>query len=269
MGVVLVTGGSSGIGLATVERLAADGHRVFAAARRPTRNGLPPGVTPLELDVADAEAATPAVDAVVKEAGRIDALINNAGMNIGGAFEDVPEDDARRLFEVNLFGPMRLCRAVIPYFRENGGGRIVNVTSMNDVLPAPYAGWYSASKAALASASRVLDAEVHRFGISVSVVAPGLFRSEMSQALTEGTVPAGSHHTTVLESLRRQAVARVAGAGDPAVVADAVSVCLSADSAPARLVVGEDALSFAALLRDTSDDDFTALLREFVSGLDR
>jgi NAD(P)-dependent dehydrogenase (short-subunit alcohol dehydrogenase family) len=265
--VVLVTGGSAGIGRATVQRLAAGGHRVFAASRRPERSPLPDGVTPVVLDVADPAAAAPCIDAVVDAAGRIDALVNNAGTGAIGALEETGDDEAAHIFEVNLFGPMRLARAAIPRMREQGGGRIVNVTSMNDVLPAPFAGWYSASKAALASASRVLDAEVHRFGIDVSVVAPGLFRSEMSDQLTTMEVPADSIYASTLAAVREQNIARIPSAGDPAEVADAIATCIDAPSPPGRVVVGFDAQSMAKLVHDTSDDDFTAMLRAFVAGL--
>ena len=268
MAVVLVTGGSAGIGRATVQRLAAGGHRVFAASRRPERSPLPDGVTPLVLDVGDPAAAAPCIDAVVDAAGRIDALVNNAGTGAIGALEETGDDEAARIFEVNVFGPMRLARAAIPHMREQRGGRIVNVTSMNDVLPAPFAGWYSASKAALASASRVLDAEVHRFGIYVSVVAPGLFRSEMSDQLTTMEVPAGSLYATALTAIREQNIERVGtSAGDPSEVADAIASCIDAPSPPGRVIVGFDAPSMAKLVHDASDDDFTAMLRAFVAGL--
>lgn len=268
MAVVLVTGGSSGIGLATVRLLAGAGDRVFAASRRPDRASLPSGVTPLVLDVADPAAASRAIDAVFDAAGRLDVLVNNAGANVLGSFEDVTDADARHIFEVNLFGPMRLALAAIPRMREQGGGRVVNVTSMNDVLAAPFGGWYSASKAALASASRVLDAEVHRFGISVSVVAPGLFRSEMSDALDRFDVPDGSHYGIELEALRAHNRERVAAAaGDPDEVARAIEACIRADRAPARVVVGRDAESMAALVHDTPPDDFADLLRSYVTQL--
>jgi NAD(P)-dependent dehydrogenase (short-subunit alcohol dehydrogenase family) len=267
MATVLVTGGSSGIGLATVRRLAAAGDDVFAASRRPTRAVLPEGVTAVELDVADPAAATAAISSVVDRAGRLDALVNNAGTNVLAPMAEMGDDEAHRLFEVNLFGPMRLARAAIPVMRDQGGGRIVNVTSMNDVLPAPFGGWYSASKAALASASVVLDAEVHQFGISVSVVAPGLFRTAMATELTSFAVDGSSPYRAHFDGMLRQNEERLAAAGDPDEVARAIEACLRADRPPARVVVGADAEAMVALVHDTDADAFARLLRAFVASL--
>jgi NAD(P)-dependent dehydrogenase (short-subunit alcohol dehydrogenase family) len=151
MSVVLVTGGSSGIGLATVRRLAAAGHQVFSASRNPERAAPPAGVTPVAADVGDAGSGRAAIRSVVSAAGRLDVLVNNAGTGGPGALEEIPDQRAHEIFEVNLFGPMRLAAAAVPVMRASGGGRIINVTSGNDTVPAPFGGWYSASKAALAA----------------------------------------------------------------------------------------------------------------------
>ena len=138
---------------------------------------------------------------------------------------------------------------------------------MNDVLPAPFGGWYSASKAALASASVVLDAEVAGFGIRVTVVAPGLFRTEMSEALDDFAVADDSPYAALLEGLRRQNAARIPTAGDPDEVAIAIEACIDADEPPARVVVGADAESMDKLIRTTPPDEFGQLLRKFVADL--
>jgi NAD(P)-dependent dehydrogenase (short-subunit alcohol dehydrogenase family) len=267
MAVVLVTGGSSGIGLATVRRLAAAGDRVFAASRNPTRAPLPDAVTPMVVDVADPAAASAAVTSVVDTVGRLDVLVNNAGTGALGPLEDASDDEAYRIFEVNLFGPVRLARAAVAVMRAAGGGRIVNVTSMNDVLPAPFGGWYSASKAALASASAFLDAEVHGFGISVTVVAPGLFRTDMAEAMGDYQAEEGSLYHRAFEALTAQNIARLATAADPDDVAVAIERCIRAAEPPARVIVGADAESMAKLVHDTSADDFARLLRDYVAGL--
>jgi NAD(P)-dependent dehydrogenase (short-subunit alcohol dehydrogenase family) len=267
MAVVLVTGGSSGIGLAVVRRLAAAGDQVFAASRNPQRAPLPEGVTPIAFDLADPRAADTTVASVVKAAGRLDVLINNAGTGTLGPLEETDDDEAHRILEVNLFGPMRLVRAAVPVMRSQGGGRIVNVTSMNDVLPAPFASWYSASKAALASASVALDAEIHGFGIFVTVVAPGLFRTEMIEGLVSFGIAEGSAYRKTLEGLRAENTVYIAGAGNPQEVADAIDQCVRADDPPARVVVGADAQELVKLVHDTDPDSFAKLLRAEVATL--
>jgi NAD(P)-dependent dehydrogenase (short-subunit alcohol dehydrogenase family) len=240
MAVVLVTGGSSGIGLATVRRLAAAGDQVFCASRSAPGARLPEGVTPVAVDVADAAACEAAVQFVVAGAGRL---------------------------EVNVFGPMRLARAALPVMRGQGGGRIVNVTSVNDVAPEPFGGWYSASKAALASASAVLGAEVHGFGIFVTVVAPGLFRTAMSDQLFSFQVASDSAYAGPFEALREQSRNLMDEAGDPDEVASAIEVCIRASEPAARIVVGADAIEMDTTARRSSAEDIARLLRDFVTSL--
>ncbi len=262
--VVLVTGGSSGIGLATVRRLAAGGHRVFTASRRPARTELPAGVTPLTFDAGDPSAASAVVAQVVEEAGRLDVLVNNAGAGAVGAVEETTEEDAHHVMEVNVFGPLRLIRAAIPVMRAQGGGRILNVSSLNDTLPAPFGGWYSASKAALTSLSYVLRAELHGSGIHVTVVAPGLFLTDMARSLSEEPPDEGSLYGEVLRRLREENANRLSGAGDPDDVGAAVAACVEDVDPLARIVVGLDAVGFESLVRQSSVDDLAAMLGDYV-----
>ncbi len=267
MAVVLVTGGSSGIGLATVQRLAAAGDEVFCGSRNPSRAPLPGGVTPVVLDLADPASGRAAISAIVSAAGRLDVLVNNAGTGSLGPLEEADDEEARRIFEVNVFGPMRLARAALPVMRGQGGGRIINVTSANDVAPAPFGGWYSASKAALASLSAVLDAEVHGFGIFVTVLAPGLFRTAMSESLTSYRVADDSGYAAPFGALRDLTATVLQTAGDPAEVAGAIEGCIRASDPPARMVVGADAAEMDATVRRTSAEGLATLLRGYVAGL--
>jgi NAD(P)-dependent dehydrogenase (short-subunit alcohol dehydrogenase family) len=138
---------------------------------------------------------------------------------------------------------------------------------MNDVCPAAFGGWYSASKAALASASAVLDAETHGFGISVTVVAPGLFRTAMSDKLVSYDIAGDSPYAAAFEGLREQTATRLETAGDPEEVAAAIEGCIRADDPPARIVVGADAADLEKMTHETSADDFARLSRAFVAGL--
>jgi NAD(P)-dependent dehydrogenase (short-subunit alcohol dehydrogenase family) len=269
MAVVLVTGGSSGIGLAVVRRLAAAGDTVFAASRNPSRSSLPEGVTPVAIDVADPAAGDTAVRAVVAAAGRLDVLVNNAGAEAIAPLAEASDAEAHRIFEVNVFGPMRLVRAAVPVMLSQGGGRIINVTSINDIAPAPFGGWYSASKAALTSLTAVLDAEVHGFGILVTAVAPGLFRTAMAERLSGYGVGDDSVYSPAFRALHEGAAAELEQAGDPDEVARAIKACIRAADPPARLVVGADADEMERTARASSAEEIAVLLRESIADLTR
>ena len=153
--IALVTGASSGIGEATARRLADDGFVVYGAARRIDR--LEPlaayGIVPLAMDVTDEASMTAGIDRILSERGRIDVLVNNAGYGSYGALEDVPLEEARRQFEVNVFGAARLMQLVLPHLRAQRSGTIINVTSMGGKIYTPLGGWYHATKFALEALS--------------------------------------------------------------------------------------------------------------------
>jgi NAD(P)-dependent dehydrogenase (short-subunit alcohol dehydrogenase family) len=180
--VVLVTGSSSGIGRALAVEFSRRGHQTFASARRPgTLEKLEgPTLTPLALDVANSASIDAAVAAVIERAGRIDVLVNNAGINRFGPLPEVPLAEVRRLVETNLVGPLALVQAVFPHMARRRRGRIVNVGSVVGVLPTPFAGAYCASKAGLHALSDVLRMELAAFGIDVILVQPGAVRSNIA-----------------------------------------------------------------------------------------
>ncbi len=177
--VALVTGASSGIGRATALLLARSGYRVFATVRAQSGEdalqrdaaGLPLEI--LRLDLADEAGASRVVRDVLRRAGRIDVLVNNAGYAKLGAVEDIPREDLRHQFEVNVFGAMQLAREVIPTMRAQRSGRIVNVSSLAGKVSLPLMGAYCASKFALEAFSDALRAEVKPAGIRVVLVEPG------------------------------------------------------------------------------------------------
>jgi NAD(P)-dependent dehydrogenase (short-subunit alcohol dehydrogenase family) len=263
MTVVLITGGSGGIGLATVRRLAEAGDQVFYASRTPATAPLAGDVTHLPLDLADPRA----VRSVADSAGRLDVLINNAGTAVLAPLEEGGDAEAHRTFEVNVFGPMRLIRAALPVMRAQGAGRIINVTSVNDIAPAPFGGWYSASKAALASLSMVLGAELHGSGIFVTVVAPGLFVTGMSERLPLARVATDSRYAGAFEKLRAESAMELATAGDPDEVARALAECIAAAQPPARIVVGADGIAMDATVRNATAEDLASMLRDYVASL--
>lgn len=177
--VVLVTGVSSGIGRAVAMRFAKQGHRVFGTVRDAGKTQAIPGVALIEMDIRDEAAIERGIQSIVTQAKRIDVLVNSAGVTLLGAAEETSIAEARTLFDTNLFGLLRVIKAVLPYMREQRSGRIVNVSSVLGFLPAPYMALYSASKHAVEGFSETLDHEVRQFGIRVTLVEPSFTRTNL------------------------------------------------------------------------------------------
>ena len=175
--VVLITGASSGIGRATAELLASRGYRVFGTARDPDTVAPARGVELLPLDVRDDASVASSVEAVLGQTGRIDVLVNNAGYSVVGAIEETSPSEAQALFDTNVFGVLRMVRAVLPAMRRQGSGTIVNTSSVLGFLPGPFMGLYASSKHALEGLSESLDHEVRGFGIRVVLVEPGFTKT--------------------------------------------------------------------------------------------
>ena len=175
----LVTGASSGIGEATARLLKKRGFTVYAAARRVER--MEPlkaeGIHVLPLDITDDASIRTCVETIVAREGRIDVLVNNAGYGSYGAVEDVPLEEARRQFEVNIFGLARLTQLVLPKMRESRFGKIVNITSVGGKVYTPFGAWYHATKHALEGWSDALRIETAPFDIDVVIVEPGGIRT--------------------------------------------------------------------------------------------
>src|SRR5438128_8562465 len=181
--VVLITGCSTGIGRATAERLAGKGHTVYATARRleSIADLEKKGCRLLALDVTQEDSMRAAVARVEEDEGAVGALVNNAGYSQSGAIEDVPMEQVRRQFETNVFGLIRMCQLVLPGMRRQHYGRIVNVSSMGGRLVFPGGGIYHATKHAVEAVSDALRFEVKGFGIGVSMIDPGLIRTQFGE----------------------------------------------------------------------------------------
>ena len=169
--VAVITGGSSGIGLNAARALRDRGLIVYELSRR--AENAEPGVTHLQADVTDETQVNAAVAEILRREGRIDILINNAGFGISGAIEFTPPQEARRQFDVNFFGMVNMNHAVLPVMRQQGGGRIVNMSSVAAPIAIPFQAYYSASKAAVRTYTLALASEVRPFGIEVCVIMPG------------------------------------------------------------------------------------------------
>jgi NADP-dependent 3-hydroxy acid dehydrogenase YdfG len=191
---VLITGCSSGIGHATAEHLAAEGWKVYATARRPETisNLKESGCETLALDVTDEASMSAAVKAVSDAEGAVGVLVNNAGYSQSGAVESVPLDQVRRQFETNVFGLLRMCQLALPGMREQGWGKIVNISSMGGKLTFPGGGIYHATKYAVEALSDAMRFEVRGFGVDVILVEPGLIVTEFGETAAASVEGSGN-----------------------------------------------------------------------------
>lgn len=177
--VVLITGVSSGIGRAAAELFVKRGCRVFGSVRTSATSRPINGVELIRMDICDEASIHQGVEHVIAEAGRIDVLVNSAGMTLLGATEETSIAEAQALFDTNVFGTLRVTQAALPHMRRQGAGRIVNVSSVLGFLPAPYMGLYSASKHALEGLSETLDHEVRKFGVRIALVEPSFTKTNL------------------------------------------------------------------------------------------
>ncbi len=273
---VLITGCSSGIGRASALRLSRAGYRVYATARRPESLAelKQAGCETLALDVTDEESMRAAVDAIELAEGAVGVLINNAGYSQSGAIETVSLDAARRQFETNVFGLVRLTQLVLPKMRSQLWGKIVNVGSMGGRLSFPGAGHYHATKHALEAISDALRFELRGFGIDVILLEPGLIRTEfgeaavasMAQSQTEPAVagddPYAQFNATVgaVTKGAYDGPMRMLGGG-PDRVAKVIERAISRRRPPTRIKVTPSAKIIIATRRLLSDRTWDAAMR--------
>ncbi len=183
--VVLITGASAGFGKASAEHLARLGHRVYGTSRRaefPDSDELRSDPFMIPMDVCADASVSRAVDFVLGREGRIDVVVNNAGVGLAGAVEETAVDEAKALFDTNFFGVLRVCRAVLPALRKQESGVIVNVSSLGGLVTIPFQGFYSASKYALESISDALRMELRSFGVQVVLLEPGDFKTGFTES---------------------------------------------------------------------------------------
>jgi len=245
--VAIVTGVSSGIGNATARALTARGYRVFGTARS-AASSLPAGTERVLLDVRDEASIDAGVAEVLARAGRIDLLVNNAGGAVVGAVEETSLEQARDLFDVNFFGAMRMTQAVLPAMRAQRSGRIVFISSLLGLLPAPFSGLYSASKHAVEGLAESLDHETRKLGIRAALVEPGFIHTNFESNGTLAANLVGDYQEArdhAREYFRRSNDA----AEDPQVVAEAVVEAATAAKPRLRYPVGKGSGLVAGLRR--------------------
>lgn len=259
-GVALVTGASSGIGLATAQALRLDGYRVFGTSRKAMADAN--GITMLVCDVTDEESVRQMVDEVLSRAGRIDLLVNNAGLGLLGGAEESSASQAQALFDVNVFGVVRLTNAVLPAMRRQRAGRIINMSSILGLIPAPFNALYASTKHAIEGYSESLDHEVRTQGIRVVLVEPGVTRTAFEENITRADQPLPVYDTVRADA--EKLMREIIGTGDaPEVVADTVVKAANAASPKRRYTAGKAAGQVRFLRRFLPESIVDKNLRKF------
>jgi NAD(P)-dependent dehydrogenase (short-subunit alcohol dehydrogenase family) len=245
----LVTGVSSGLGRAFAQGALDAGHHVIGTVRRSEDAKAfaavaPDRTHPLVLDVTDYDAIPAAIADAESRAGPIDVLVNNAGYGHEGVLEESSMDDLQRQFATNVFGPVAMMKAVLPGMRERRSGHIVNVTSMGGFITMPGISFYCGSKFALEGISESLGKEVAGFGIRVTALAPGQFRTDWAGRSMDRTPRNIPDYDAVVDPLRAARQAKSGNQpGDPSQAAQALLALVEAENPPTRLFLGADALS--------------------------
>ncbi|MDE1994305.1 MAG: oxidoreductase [Rhizobiaceae bacterium] len=245
----LITGVSSGFGRAFAEAAIAAGHRVVGTVRnaggKADFEAIAPGkATAILLDVTDFTAIEPAVAKIEAEIGAIDVLINNAGYGHEGTLEESPLEEMRRQFDVNVFGAVAMIKAVLPFMRRRRAGHILNITSMGGFITMPGIAYYCGSKFALEGINEVLAKEVRDFGIKVTAVAPGSFRTDWAGRSMVRSGRSITDYDALFDPIRKAREEKNGNqAGDPQKAAAAILEVIASDNPPVHLLLGTDALN--------------------------
>jgi len=245
--ILLITGVSSGFGLALAKEALAVGHTVVGTVRsaqaRRDFESLSAAAFARILDVTDFDAIEGVVSEIEATVGPIDVLVNNAGYGHEGVMEESPLSEMRRQFDVNVFGAVAMMKAVLPFMRERRRGHILNMTSMGGHVTMPGIAYYCGSKFALVGISETLGKEVGPFGIAVTAVAPGSFRTDWAGRSMTRTPRSIADYDAIFDPVRKAREEKSGRQlGDPQKAALAMLAAIDADSPPAHLLLGSDAL---------------------------
>jgi NAD(P)-dependent dehydrogenase (short-subunit alcohol dehydrogenase family) len=254
---LLITGASSGFGRALAQQALLAGHRVVGTVRNETARHafetLAPGrALGRLLDVTDTAAINALVTDIETNVGSIDVLVNNAGYGHEGILEESTLAELRHQFEVNVFGPAALIKAVLPHMRTRRRGHILNITSMGGFITLPGIAWYCGSKFALEGISEVLGKEVAPFGIHVTAVAPGSFRTDWAGRSMSRAPRSIEDYDALFAPIRSAREAKSGHQlGDPVKAAQAMLQIIDNDAPPSHLLLGSDALQLVRAKLDT------------------
>jgi short-subunit dehydrogenase len=265
--IILITGASSGMGKETALQLIKEGHVVYGAARRVDnmQELVAMGGHALKMDVTDHDSIEKGVAQIIEEQGTIDVLVNNAGYAVYGAVEDVSMEDARRQFEVNIFGLARLTQLVLPHMRRQRSGKIINISSVGGKIYTPLGAWYHATKHALEGWSDALRLETKAFGIDVVIVEPGLIATEFGEVMHQPLLDRSenSAYKDLVHALAKATVKnynKPNAASPSSVIADEISKAINARKPKTRYVAGKMAKPIMSMRRLLSDRAFDKVI---------
>ncbi|WP_274475810.1 SDR family oxidoreductase [Mangrovimonas aestuarii] len=246
--VVLITGGSSGIGKSIGEYLSSQGMTVYGTSRSP-ENYKMSKFPIVALDVRNTETIKSAVEQVITAEGRLDVLINNAGVGITGPIEEIPDEEIKNNFETNFFGPINVIKAVLPQMRKQKSGLIINVTSIAGYMGLPYRGIYSASKGALELLTEAFRMELKDFNVHMTNVAPGDFATNIASGRFHAPVNSGSPYEGPYGNTLKLMDEHVDTGKDPLLMAKAVYKIINTDKPKVHYKVGEFMQKFSIVLK--------------------
>lgn len=247
--VVLITGGSSGIGKSIGHHLQSKGLKVYGTSRDISKHSDFKAFQLLQLEVSDPNSVRSAVEAVIEREGRLDVLVNNAGVGITGPIEETPHEEIRKAFDINFHGPIHVAKAVLPQMRLQKSGLIINITSIAGYMGLPYRGVYSATKSALIMVTEALRLEVKDFGIDVVTLAPGDFATNIASGRYHAAIDSESPYHEIYERTLTMIDKDVNTAEDPASVARKVLEIIRRRNPNVHYKVGSWLQKFSVVLK--------------------
>ncbi|TXE20889.1 SDR family oxidoreductase [Psychroflexus gondwanensis] len=251
--VVLITGASSGIGKSIGEYLAKLNYKVYGTSRNPKQSELN-GVHFLKLDVTDLESIQTAIGTIISKEKKIDFLINNAGVGITGPLEEIPEEEQKKIFDTNYFGPLRVINTVLPYMRARQAGFIINITSIAGHMGLPFRGFYSASKGALELTTEAYRMELKAFGIKMTNVAPGDFATNIAAGRYHAPIKEDSPYKEVYERSLKLMDAHVDEGKDPNLMARSIYSIMQKSNPKIHYKVGDFTQKISVFLKHILPD---------------
>ncbi|MEM9648424.1 MAG: oxidoreductase [Bacteroidota bacterium] len=270
--VIIVTGASSGIGKSTALQLIQEGFTVYGLARRieQMQDLIAAGGHAMAMDVTQHDQVKAVIANIVKKENRIDVLVNNAGYAIWGAVEDVSYEDAKRQFEVNIFGLAEVTKAVLPTMREQNSGKVINISSIGGKIYSPLGAWYHATKHALEGWSDCLRLEVERFGVDVVIVEPGAIRTEFGEVMNDNFSRSKNGTYSEMANLISAAVEDTYKPGkssSPSVIASVISKAVKSKKPKTRYAAGKMAKQTLFIRKWFSDRFFDKTIMRMMGNM--